>query len=161
MGPSQQLASSKSPECGTVRTFRFTVSLKRESHKLSSSCAHRFIMDTTTCSTCYQECTYLWWLDRFTPIVILICIHPSCPPRRGLTRTVYYIRKPRPNPPPCKPSRHARGDPGQTRCDASFATGSTVHCIILGIRIKSYAPYGRNSRWTTGVGVHSYFGAMR
>ena len=157
MGPSQQLASSKCklPECGTARTFRLTVSLKRERHVRPS------IMDTTTCCTCYQECTYLWWLDRFTPIVILICIHPSCPPRRGLTRTVYYIRKPRPNPPPCKPSRHARGDPGQPRCDASFATGSTVHCIILGIRIKSYAPYGRNSRWTTGVGVHSYFGAMR
>ena len=87
------------PECGTARTFRLTVSLKRERHNLCSCCAHRTIYNG------YNDLLHL--LPGMHVLVVAGQVYPHChfdmypsfmSPLRGLTRTVYYIRKARHNP---------------------------------------------------------------
>ena len=72
MGPSQQLASSKCKlsECGTARTFRLTVSLKRERHNLCSCCAHRTIYNG------YNDLLHL--LPGMHVLVVAGQVYPHC-----------------------------------------------------------------------------------
>ena len=58
------------PECGTARTFRLTVSLKRERHNLCSCCAHRTIYNG------YNDLLHL--LPGMHVLVVAGQVYPHC-----------------------------------------------------------------------------------